>query len=394
MRARSVLVLIGFGVGACLAERAEIVPSLSDDGRGGDAAGHDMGGSSIAGSLAEGGRPSSDGGRNAGGDADPVSGSAGEGGGSTPGGAAGAGGDDSSTGAGATGEGGTSGQHPGPIGDSCEGMVGNECNGESCCASAVVTGGAATLGVGAMKSQATIASFRMDKYEVTVGRFRKFLQNYDSTPSPGVGAHPSVPDSGWNGSWVLPPTAGAVKSSLLCHSTLSTWKEPAVDAAHEVLPINCITWYEAFAFCAWDGGRLPTEAEWEFAATNGVDGSAYAWGSATPTHDLAVFDCKADGVAGCAATDVLPVGSKPAGQGVFGHFDFAGSLWEWNLDLQADYPATCDNCANVSAGTLRVLRGGSYFSTLNYISPRYRYAQDPQTSPVVEFVGIRCARDL
>jgi hypothetical protein len=90
------------------------------------------------------------------------------------------------------------------------------------------------------------------------------------------------------------------------------WADPP-DAAHANLPMNCMNWYEAFAFCAWDGGRLPTEAEWNYAAAGGDQQRAYPWSS--PPGALVLdaahasyydgTDCVGDGLPDCALTDLL-----------------------------------------------------------------------------------------
>jgi formylglycine-generating enzyme required for sulfatase activity len=294
--------------------------------------------------------------------------------------------------------GGTSGSGgSGVTGKSCSSGANYQCNGESCCARGTVTGGNFTLGgsVEFPSSGANVSTFVLDKYEVTVGRFRRYLEAFPGPPAEGDGLHPKIADSGWQTSWVLPADSNAFKAALKCSATNQTWTDALVSAEREKLPINCLSWYAAFAFCIWDGGRLPTEAEWEYAATRGSVGAAYPWGPGAPTSSHAVYDCMGDGTAGCTFADILVVGSKPTGMGLYGQYDQAGSLWEWALDLHQPYPAACDDCGNVTTGSSRVLRGGSFFSTSAYINPKYRSVQDPNLAANVrQYAGVRCAHDM
>jgi formylglycine-generating enzyme len=206
---------------------------------------------------------------------------------------------------------------------------------------------------------ATVAFFYLDKYEVTVGRFRRFLNSFEGDGfAEGAGAHPLLPGSGWQSTWSGQDSDGIAFSVNECGGP---WT--ATPGASEARPITCVTWYQAFAFCVWDGKRLPTEAEWEFAAVGGAEQRTYPWGETRPTSALAVFGCSYDGLPDCSDADLPFAGSVSGGRGRFGQLDLAGSVWEWTLDTYAPYPSTaCDNCANVTstAEDGRAFRGGNY----------------------------------
>jgi formylglycine-generating enzyme len=249
----------------------------------------------------------------------------------------------------------------------------------------------------------TISPFRLDKYEVTVGRFRAFVNagmgTQESPPIAGAGARANIAGSGWNPSWtgILEPNALALRAALKCDSTFRIWTD--TPAGNERRPMNCLTWYEAMAFCIWDGGYLPTEAEWNYVATGGDQQRAYPWSQ--PAGDLTINDsfasyhdgtnCVGDGVAGCATTDLVPVGSKPAGDSRWGASDLAGNVWEWMLDWSGDYAADCADCANLDLSSSRVIRGGSFFVSESdaRASSRNSFAPASRVS-----IGARCARAL
>ena len=288
---------------------------------------------------------------------------------------------------------GVSGQSCTGLGASC-GPQGNQ----NCCASALVPGGTFLMGdasVAPPEHAVTVNPFDLDLYEVTVGRFRKFIEAYPTfTIMPGMGAHPLIPGSGWNGSWTRPASQAAFISNVKCDSTYQTWTDAA--GANENKPINCVNWYEAFAFCFWDGGRMPTEAEWEFAAAGGDENRLYPWGSADPNANwVASFNCLGDGNPACAATDILAVGAVPGGAGRWGHQDLGGGMFEWALDWYdgAWYTgggSTCTNCANVTSGSSRVLRGGSWINDAADLRAAYRSYYDPSVRYGNH--GFRCAR--
>jgi formylglycine-generating enzyme required for sulfatase activity len=252
---------------------------------------------------------------------------------------------------------------------------------------------------------ATVSDFRMDSYEVTVGRFRKYVAAFPGNkPAAGAGKNPNnAPDPGWDATWNGASYMKADQASLIaavkCHGSFQTWTD--TPGGNENRPINCITWYEAFAFCIWDGGRLPSEAEWNYAAAGGSEQRAYPWSSAYPPGSSAIgctnasYGCDSnacgDGVSGCALTDLIQVGTKPAGNGKWGQADMAGNVWEWVLDWHAGpYANPCDNCANLTVASDRGCRGGSFLDAGDALRAAGRNSCTPSYRG--SYVGFRCAR--
>jgi len=238
----------------------------------------------------------------------------------------------------------------------------------------------------------TLDSFWLDQYEVTVGRFRRFVDAFQpSNLSAGQGAHPALPDSGWRDEWALTLPETPAEFDFAIAECGGTWT--ATPEANEARPISCITWFEALAFCAAEGKRLPTEAEWEYAASGGSEQRTYPWGDEPPSVEHAVFGCRFDGEATCTDADLPVAGSLAAGVGRFGQFDLAGSLWEWTLDAYAPYTTeNCDNCALLGdAQAPRVFRGGDFkFDDPASLRASTRYAFLPAFPDPTR--GFRCAR--
>lgn len=278
---------------------------------------------------------------------------------------------------------------------SCAGLSRAACQGESCCRTLAVPAQSFILG-GAVESptaEASVSAFSLDKYEVTVGRFQAFIDAYDAwraagNPVAGAGAHPLIAGSGWSADFELPGNAAelASKTGVQCSSISQTFT-----VGRPELPINCVSWLEAFAFCIWDGARLPTEAEWEAAASGGDQGWPFPWGADEPDPTRAAYDCTGDGSVAqdCAITDILDVGSKPAGAGRWGHQDLAGNVWEWVLDGYQAYPPIARDYANVTVSTYRTIRGSGWASEAADLRSPIRYNSAPNARRS-EF-GFRCA---
>lgn len=256
---------------------------------------------------------------------------------------------------------------------------------------------------------AQVSTFRLDTYEVTVGRFRQFVAaGYGTQAKPpfaGAGGRRLGGVNGrggWESAWNsnLVADEAALRGSLRCSLSYTTWTDEP--GQNEALPIVCATWYEAMAFCIWDGGYLPTEAQSMYAMAGGTEQRAYPWSkpasSVTVSCAHANFGGSSWPTTACNAKGATRVGAKsPTGDGAFGQADLGGNAMEWGLDWSALLTVPCNDCANLTPGSSpggdRILRGGSYqanatgmrgASSFNGLPPTFRDSD----------VGFRCARPV
>jgi formylglycine-generating enzyme required for sulfatase activity len=257
-----------------------------------------------------------------------------------------------------------------------------------------------------------VSAYRLDKYEVTVGRLRSFFDAMGGNPQAsfpakfpdGSGAHPHVPGSGWKSTWNkrLPaswadiasrygdPAEGAGGSQYCMRGQggeygTTTYKKTADANGNlvdnfEVKPVVCLDWYTLFAFCTWDGGRLPTSSEWGLAAGDD-QGFKYSWGNTAPDGTkevtaLAGFVPYPDFTWGLPyrqpldrGTHIAPVGQKSSAR--FGQYDLSGNVAEWLLDGKVPH-GSCDNCADISQWSDPTLAWPDYEATLGAGNPTWK----------------------
>lgn len=405
--------------GACLVLVAVTASSCSDDEHasapgptdGGDSSSNDAGSSSTS---AGAGVSSGEGG--AAGGVPQDSGGASANGGATAAAGQGGSGDIARAGTGAGGTRPNSSEPPSCRGGSKPPICGP--NVDSCCLSLTIPGQAFYRSYDAVSpdylsqgSPASVSSFRLDRFEVTVGRFRKFVAAAVASwrPAAGSGKHAHVHDQqglvnvgadggyegGWDETWndELPGDADEWNLALACDTQKATWTPEA--GGSELAPINCLSWHEAYAFCIWDEGFLPTEAEWNDAATGGEQQRAYPWSLVPTSLDI---DCLRANYAPlgefCTAPPtgtVAAVGSRSTkGDGRWGHADLGGNVYEWTLDAYAEsYVTPCQDCANLG-GTLRAIRGGGFGNDAPELLASARGAN--QAGGRSTSLGVRCAR--
>ena len=169
------------------------------------------------------------------------------------------------------------------------------------------------------------------------------------------------------------------------HRTPYHWRGGQVPAGAEKRPVVNVDWDDATAFCAWDGKRLPTEAEWERSCRGIAEGRMYPWGDANPNVKQAVFGLDS------GAADVCTKEKN-----YFGLCDIIGNVWEWTGDWydRRYYEVAPDrNPLGPDKGIYRVVRGGSWFDTPQlFLSCSYRsWTRQAERSPTI---GFRCVKPI
>ena len=147
-------------------------------------------------------------------------------------------------------------------------------------------------------------------------------------------------------------------------------------------PVVYVNWEQAAAYCAWRGGRLPLEAEWEKAARGGQDNQVYIWDGAGP-------DCARANLSGCGS-DTQPVSSYQTNG--YGLFNMPGNVWEWVQDWhQYSYASPAARGLDTPVGIpLKVIRGGSWQSPAHLLRSSSRSKLDPLAATYA--LGFRCVR--
>ena len=216
-----------------------------------------------------------------------------------------------------------------------------------------------------------LGAFRVDRTEVTNAAYARFVEATGRRPPqwgaedarrarrPGEASAPDWSRFGWDGGRPQPGTGD--------------------------LPVTLVTWFDAEAYCAWAGKRLPTEAEWEKAA-RGTDGRRYPWGG-EPPEGRANF--------GGAHPGPLPAGTFPGGASPYGALDMAGNAAEWVADYHAPgyyREAPERDPRGPGRGVARAVRGGFWRDPAERITVHRRWRLPPAQKH--GGVGFRCARSV
>ena len=247
----------------------------------------------------------------------------------------------------------------------------------------------------APRHKVTLPAFFMDRYEVTNQDFQQFVaaQPYSSTVGNKGVASGLVQTTGFfsGASWEIEELEQA------------NWEQPfgaksSSSSDSPKHPVVQVSWYDAEAYCRWAGKRLPTEAEWEYAARAGTE-SEHWWGSEAPNTKRIgnIADIQAKTVYGLDPSfpsydddfeRLAPVGSFEANP--WGLHDMAGNVWEWTADwYDSTYyqKSPSHNPAGPSTGTQKVKRGGSWYS-YRFLKARAKLSPDDSDDQT----GFRCVK--
>lgn len=203
----------------------------------------------------------------------------------------------------------------------------------------------------------------------------------------------------------FPPTRGVVGAPWWREVEGADWRHP--EGPHSDVggrgdhPVVHVSWFDAVAFCAWSGTRLPTEAEWECAARGGRNGEHFPWGSEREPrgrHLMNVFQgaFPVENTASDGWEGTCPVRSFPPND--FGLYETTGNVWEWCADWfspETYRRAERDDPVGPSTGEARVIRGGSYLCHDSYC---WRYRVDSRSANTPDSstgnMGFRVARSV
>jgi len=206
--------------------------------------------------------------------------------------------------------------------------------------------------------EVTVSDFKMDSHEITDLQYDSCVQSGRCSPAHYEDSLCMI----WDGKSF---------KKLIIQKSL---RKPG-------FPVTCVTWHQAQAYCRSRGMKLPTEAQWEYAARGGA-GNLYSWGNEPPTTDKCSY---------LESGGIQTVGKyKPNS---FGLYDMTGNVWEWTADYyESEYYkySESSNPSGPAAGLYRVIRGGGWYSTSAQLGASNRLWFSPDVPEAS--IGFRCVK--